>query len=356
MKTTRSFKKGLLLIALCLTSLMLTSCDASDVTNIFSNKKEYSTTLFAMDTYMTLTAYGKNAQEAVTAATKEITYLEDIFSTNIDTSEIAQVNANGGGDVSEDTAFLIQKSIDYYNETYGTYDISVYPLVYEWGFTTQDYKVPTENRIEELLPLIGSDKLHLSYHDDGSATVSFDKKGMMIDLGTIAKGYASQKVADIFKEYDIESGLINLGGNVQLVGSKTDGTNWNVAIQKPDKDAEDSDYVGILSTSDCAVTTAGGYERYFEEDGITYRHIFDPSTGRPTESTLKSVSIVTKSGIDADGYDTALFVMDLDGAISFWREHKDLFDVILIAEDDTIYISEGIADSFTTDYTVEVIK
>ena len=311
----------------------------------------YSKDLFAMDTYMSLTAYGENAEAAVEEAAAEITRLEQIFSTNIETSEIAQINGNGGGEVSEDTAYLIEKSLEYYEETKGAYDITVYPLVYEWGFTTQNYQVPSQERISELLPLVGSDKMHLE-----GRTVSFDQEGMMIDLGTIAKGYASQKVADIFASYEISYGLINLGGNVQLVGTKPDGSDWKVAIQKPDKDASDSEYVGVLSASDCAVTTAGGYERYFEEDGTLYRHIFDPSTGCPTTSSLKSVSVVTKNGVDADGYDTALFVMDFDEAVAFWQEHKDLFDVILITEDDTIYVSKGIADDFTSDYTVKVLK
>ncbi|MCR4674716.1 MAG: FAD:protein FMN transferase [Lachnospiraceae bacterium] len=343
-------------VSLLLSSLFLSGCE---VKNPFSKEsKESTVTLFAMDTYMTITAYGENASEATAAASDEINRLEDLFSTNIDTSEVATVNKNGGGEVSKDTAYLIEKSIEYYESTKGAYDITIYPLVYEWGFTTQDYKVPTEERINELLPLVGSDMLHLEYKDDGSgdAYVSFDKEGMMIDLGTIAKGYASQQIADIFESYGIENGLINLGGNVQLVGTKTDGSDWKVAIQKPDKDSEDTDYVGVLSASNCAVTTAGGYERYFEEDGVTYRHIFDPSTGRPTDSSLKSVTIVTKDGVDADGYDTPLFVMDLDGAISFWEEYKDLFSVIIIGEDDTIYISEDIADSFTTDYPVEVLQ
>lgn len=343
------------LLALGLIAVFGLEAGACSPTTAKPAGKEYSTEIFAMDTYMTLTAYGEKAEEAVTEAASEITRLENIFSTNIESSEIATINANSGGEVSKDTAYLIEKSLEYYEETNHTYDITVYPLVYEWGFTTQNYKIPSQETIENLLPLVGSDMMHIESKGDTSY-VTFDKEGMKIDLGTIAKGYASQRVSEIFREYGIESGIINLGGNVQLVGNKPDGDNWKVAIQKPDKDAGDLEYVGVLSASDCAVTTAGGYERYFEAGGTIYRHIFDPSTGCPTESSLKSVSIVTKNGVDADGYDTALFVMDLDGAISFWRDHKDLFDVIIIGEDDTIYISEGIADDFTTDYKLQVIK
>ncbi len=353
-KRTPSIKKYCALFLAAGMILCTTGCSKISLPGT-AEDNSYSKDLFAMDTYMSLTAYGENAEAAVEEAAAEITRLEQIFSTNIETSEIAQINANGGGEVSEDTAYLIEKSLEYYEETKGAYDITVYPLVYEWGFTTQNYQVPSQERIDELLPLVGSDMMHLESNGETS-TVTFDKEGMMIDLGTIAKGYASQKVSDIFKEYGIENGLINLGGNVQLVGTKPDGSDWKVAIQKPDKDASDSEYVGVLSASDCAVTTAGGYERYFEEDGTVYRHIFDPSTGCPTKSSLKSVSVVTKNGVDADGYDTALFVMDFDEAVAFWQDHKDLFDVILITEDDTIYVSQGIADDFTSDYTVKVLK
>lgn len=340
-------------VALC---LPLWGCES-----LFS-QREYSADFFAMDTYMTITAYGKHATEAVDAAVEEIEGLEQLLSTNIPTSEVAMLNKTGSGDVSYATAVLIQKSLEYYKETNGVYDITVYPCVYEWGFTTKNFVVPPEERIEELLPLVGSDKLHcdsVSNDDDIEKKyhVTFDKEGMMIDLGTIAKGYASQRAAEILEDYGVQSGIINLGGNVQLVGTKPDGADWRVAIQKPDKDAEDTAYIGTVSARNCAITTAGGYERYFEEDGVIYRHIFDPATGCPTESSLKSVSVVAQSGIDADGYDTALFAMDLDEAITFWKEHKDDFDVIIVTEDDKIYVSSGIFDSFeVSDTSYEVVE
>ena len=336
--------------------MLLCGCDFA------GNSKEYSANFFAMDTYMTLTAYGKGAKEAVEEAEGEIHALENLLSTNIPSSEVAQLNETGEGDVSYATAYLIQKSMEYYEDTDGVYDITIYPLVYEWGFTTKDFKVPTHERIEELLPLVGSDKLHLDgspKEDDATKKyhVTFDKEGMMIDLGTIAKGYASQRASEIFKEHGVESGLINLGGNVQLVGTKPDKEPWKVAIQKPDKDAEDTAYVGTLKATDCAVTTAGGYERYFEEEGEIYRHIFDPATGCPTKSSLKSVSVIAKNGVDADGYDTALFAMDLEGAVSFWDMHRDLFDVIIVTGDDKIYVSEGIYDDFeAVDNSFEVVE
>ena len=175
---------------------------------------------------------------------------------------------------------------------------------------------------------------------------------MKIDLGGIAKGYTSARIRDIFKKNGIESGLVNLGGNVQALGTKTDGNNWRVAVQSPD---DTEDYLGVLSIRDKAVITSGGYERYFEQDGVTYHHIIDPKTGYPAESGLSSVTIVSDDGTLADGLSTALFIMGKDKAESFWRAHSDKFEAVLVTDDGTIYVTEGLKGSFTTERTMEVI-
>ena len=165
--------------------------------------------------------------------------------------------------------------------------------------------------------------------------------------------YPNNAVKAIFKEYGIEHGMVNLGGNVQTLGTKTDGTAWRVAIQSPQGGNQ---YLGILETSDQAVITSGGYERYFEENGVTYHHIIDPKTGYPSDSDLTSVTIVCADGTKADALSTSFFVMGLQKAESFY-ENTDLdFDVILLTKDNQIYISEGIAQNFTSDYTVNVLK
>ncbi len=314
----------------------------------------YTKEVFAMDTYMTLSASGDAAQEALDAAAEEIIRLDNLFSTNIASSDIAKVNEEGGGTVSEETAYLIEKSIEFYNQTNGVYDITIYPLVREWGFTTEEYHVPSDDTISKLMNLVGTDMMHL---DEESYEVTFDKEGMMIDLGTIAKGYTSQKIMDIFKEYGLSSGLVSLGGNVQVLGTKEDGSRWKIAIQNPDNDLDGSeDFLGVVEVEDVAVTTAGGYERYFEQDGVIYRHIFDTSTGCPTTSSLKSVTVIAQDGTDADGYDTPLFIMDKDGAIEFYKEHADQFEMILMDEDDVVYVTEGISDYFTSDYETQIIS
>ena len=176
---------------------------------------------------------------------------------------------------------------------------------------------------------------------------------MEIDFGGIAKGYTSDQLAKIFAEYGIESGLINLGGNVDAYGSKTDGTAWRVAIQSPD---QDGNYIGVLEATDKAVITSGGYERYFEEDGITYHHIIDPSTGYPADSGLKSVTIICDDGTLADGLSTSLFIMGEEKASQFWQGHSDEFDFVLMKDDGSLVISEGIEDCFTTNLEKKVVR
>ena len=315
-----------------------------------ADSQEASTELFAMDTYMSLKAYGENAQEAVDAAADEIKRLDEVLSTGDENSDVGQINANGGGSLTDDTSYLLERSMELYEKTDGLFDIAIYPVMEAWGFTTQNYRVPEDSELKELLKLTDASKIQ---YDEKNQKVSFDQDGMKIDFGGIAKGYTSARIMDIFREHGVESGLANLGGNVQVLGTKTDGSQWRVAIQSPSSEEE---YLGILTTQDKAVITSGGYERYFEQDGKTYHHIIEPRTGYPAENGLISVSIVSSDGTLADGLSTSLFIMGEEKAEAFWKEHSDEFDMILEAEDGTLSVSEGIADQFESEHKVNVIK
>ena len=326
------------------------SSDAKASESADAEETSASRDIFAMDTYMTVTAYGEQADTAVDAAVEEINRLDALLSTGNEDSEVAKINANHGGSLSEDGAYLMKKSLELYQLTDGAFDISIYPVMDLWGFTTQDFAVPSSEELEEKLALVDASKIDF---DEESGEVSFEQDGMEIDFGGIAKGYTSDQVAKIFAEYGIESGLINLGGNVDAYGSKTDGTAWRVAIQSPD---QDGNYIGVLEAEDKAVITSGGYERYFEEDGITYHHIIDPSTGYPADSGLKSVTIICDDGTLADGLSTSLFIMGEEKASSFWQEHSDAFDFVLMKDDGSLVISEGIEDSFTANLETKVVR
>ena len=312
-----------------------------------SENDKYSSDIFAMDTYMSLTAYGAKAEDAVTAAIHEIQRLDAMFSVGNTDSDVTTANMQGSATVSDETAYLVEQSLEISRKTDGAFDITIYPVMELWGFTTKNYKVPQVDELQETLKRVSYENVSLKDHE------LVLKNNAQIDFGGIAKGYTSSRVMQIFKEYGIEHGMVNLGGNVQTLGMKTDGTAWRVAIQSPQGGNQ---YLGILETSDQAVITSGGYERYFEENGVTYHHIIDPKTGYPSDSDLTSVTIVCADGTKADALSTSFFVMGLQKAESFY-ENTDLdFDVILLTKDNQIYISEGIAQNFTSDYTVNVLK
>lgn len=306
--------------------------------------------IFAMDTYMVVTAYGENAQSAAEAAIDEIQRLDALLSIGSEESEVWNINKNGGDVLSEDTAYLLERATELCKETDGAFDITIYPIMEAWGFTTQDYQVPAEETLKTCLSLTDSTQL---IFDEVTKELSFGIEGMKLDFGGIAKGYTSSRIIDIWKEHGITSGMVNLGGNVQTLGYKMDGSEWKIGIQSPE---DESTYIGVLKIHDKAVITSGGYERYFEQDGAMYHHIIDPETGYPAESGLVSVTIVSSDGTLADALSTALFVMGKDRALEFWKLHSDEFDAILMTKENELYITEGIKENFTSDMSLEVVN
>lgn len=319
--------------------------DAEPVTN---DDGSVSQDVYAMDTYMSLKAFGDNAEEAVEAGTKEIHRIDDLLSTGKKTSEISKINANAGGSLSSDTESLISRSLDLYKSTDGAFDIAIYPVMQLWGFPTKKYRVPKKSEIDNALKLTDASKIQL---DTTNHTVSFAEKGMEIDLGGIAKGYTSARLMDVFKQHGVKSAIVSLGGNVETLGTKTDGSNWRVAIEDPDST---KDYLGVLETHDKAVITSGGYERYFKKNGKTYHHIIDPKTGYPADSGIHSSTIVSSDGTLADGLSTSLFIMGLDKAEQYWKAHSDEFDFVL-ETDDELYVTDGISGQFTSSRDVTVV-
>ena len=298
--------------------------------------------LFAMDTYMVITAEGGDTEEAVKSVSREISRLENALSRTIDTSSVSRLNDEGGARLDEETASLLAAALTYSADTNGAFDVTIAPLVELWGITSDDPRVPSQEEIDALLPLVGSEHIHL---DGREATLD---EGCAIDLGGIAKGFASDKAADILSRSGADRACANLGGNV-YVYSREGHDAWNVAIQDPQgKD----DYVCILSLTDHFVVTSGGYQRYFTgPDGTVYQHILDPKTGYPVQDDLLSASVILPrsgdelAGTRADAYSTALYVMGESGAADFWRAHRD-FDMVLVTTDGRVVYTPGLASVF----------
>ncbi len=303
-----------------------------------------------MDTYMTLKAYGADGEEALDEAIEEIQRLDALWSVGNTESEIAKLNQKKTEKVSKETIQLIQCAKKVSKETEGAFDITIYPLMELWGFPSQNYQVPSEAEIKEILDSnIGMDKVMV---DEKNQEITL-KDEAQIDLGGIAKGYTSEQVARILKRHDIEHGVISLGGNVQAIGKKIDGSRWKVGIQPPKDDME---MIGTYESCNEAVITSGGYERYFEEDGKTYHHILDPDTGKPSNQDLISVTAISEDGMLADCLSTTLFVMGKEKAEEYWKNNREKFQMILVDEDEKIYITEGIKDYFSSDYEYSIME
>lgn len=332
------------IIPIVIICILLTACS-------YSSSEEYSHDFFAMDTFMRITAYGGGAENGVKTAARRINELERLFSVTNENSELYSVNHNGSTYVSAETAELISFALDIADKTNGALDPTIYPVLSAWGFTTDNKRVPTA---EELLALL--ENVDYSRVSVNGNTVSLGKD-MMLDLGAVAKGYAADEAERILRENGVTSALIDLGGNIQLIGTKPDGSNWRLGI----KDPTGAGNVGVLTVSDCAVVTSGNYERSFTaEDGTVYGHIIDPETGYPVDNGLLSVTIVADEGRLCDSLSTSLFVMGADKALDFWSNNKN-FNVILITDNAELLITEGIAGKFQLDsshenLTVKVIE
>ena len=330
-------KKLFLPLLLC---LLLTGCQTGGSTSstpaITTETQEFSSTIFAMDTVMELKLFG-DSQEPLNEAAELITSLENALSTTDSGSEIYALNHSGSAALSENSAALLRRALELCKETDGALDISIYPLVRTWGFTTGSYRVPPQEELDALLAHVDYTKITL---DENS--VASIPKGMELDLGSIAKGRTGDLVCEHFRSQGITSALLNLGGNVQALGGKPDGSPWKIGIQDPEN-AEN--YLGVVAIRDEAVITSGGYERYFEENGQTYWHIIDPATGAPARSGILSATIVGKEGTRCDALSTALFIMGPEKAQQFWQEHRD-FDMILVTDDRTVIVTPGLEGRF----------
>lgn len=316
--------------------LSLTAC-----AGIQGRMEEYSKSFFAMDTYMTFTLYDDSVQDAQAAledAQGRVEELEALWSVTDEGSDIYAVNHGGGRPVTvhEETASLLSFALEMAKATEGALEPTLYPVLTAWGFTTGENQIPSADEIGRLLESVGYDKVILK------ADSVMLEDGMMLDLGAAGKGYAGDEAARLLEERGVTSALLDIGGNIQAVGSKPDGSDWRLGLRSP----FDEGVLGILRVSDKAVVTSGNYERYFiGSDGVRYGHIIDPDTGYPVDNGLVSVTIIAGEGKLCDALSTSLFVMGLEPAVGYWKAHPD-FDVILVTESKEIYLTEEIKGRF----------
>ncbi len=301
--------------------------------------REYKDTFFAMNTYMSFTVYGNEAEELVYEAQKELLALEKLWSVTDEGSDVYKINHSEGKavEVSEKTKELLLFALEMSHKTEGSFNPAIYPVVAAWGFTTGENKVPSPDELTEMLSKTGSENIQIS----GNTVTA--ENGAMIDFGAVAKGYAGDLVTNYLKSRGVTSALLDIGGNIQAIGTKPDGSCFKIGLRSPFSD----DIMGVLEIEDISVVTSGNYERYFTaEDGKKYGHIIDPKTGYPVDNGLASVTIIGKEGKTCDALSTALFVMGYEQAVEFYRDNGG-FDMIIVTENREIHLTQGAKEMFT---------
>lgn len=348
-------KRQLAALLLTIFALSLTACGETAA-------ESETRTVYAMDTVMNLTVYGENAAAALESAEKELHTLDEaVLSRTAEGSELYALNTSNGETVEYGTddilPALIETALTISDATEGAFDPTLAPVLDAWGFTKDEHRVPPADELKELLSHTGCGKVALEKTADGWTVTLLD--GAQLDLGGIAKGYAADLLRAQLEKEGVTSATLDLGGDVFVMGRKTDGSDWRIAVKDP---ADTESYLGVVSAADKFIVTSGVYERYFEENGVRYHHILDPKTGCPAESGLVSVTVLCENGAWADALSTACFVLGPDGALALRDDLADQgadFELILVTDDGRVLYTDGLTDAFTPNdesgYTYEAL-
>ena len=303
----------------------------------------YEMESFCMGTVINQRVYGENAEIAAIKVEDEVKRLEALMSFFLESSEISKLNNAAGKnevELSSEVLFVLNRAKYYSEICQGTFDITIAPVAKLWGIFTDHEKLPSREEINESLKLTGYRNITIN---NALGTSKLEKPGGSVDLGAIAKGYAADRAIEIYKQYGIESAFINLGGNVMVLGEKSEGSPWRIGIQNPR--LERGQCLGFVNATNKTVVTSGDYVRYFEKDNKRYHHILDPRTGCPADSSLSSTTIVSERSIGADAISTAIFILGLEAGIKLINNIKDM-EAIFITKDKGIYITEGLKKDF----------
>ncbi len=315
--------------------LLLVGCNS-----VNEDVKPISKSTFMLGTVVSVSIYGTEDEAIFEKLFDRMEVIEEKMSKTISTSEVSRINLlSETGDISNqinidsDVFTVIDTALEYGHKSNGKFDVTLAPIVELWGIGTEHENIPNHEAIEKLLLTVGLDKIKINAENNISLA-----QNTKIDLGGIAKGYAADEVADMLIESGIEKAIINLGGNVKVIGEKSKGVPFRIGIQDPL--SQRNNYLGIVEVSDKTVVTSGDYEKYFERDGKRYHHIFDPSTGYPYETNVASVTVISDESIVADAMSTILYLMDVKEGLVFVNTLEGV-DCIYVTKDKEVYLSSG---------------
>jgi thiamine biosynthesis lipoprotein len=318
-------------------SVFLLSCSEKKNTPQSENR-------FLIGTVCIITLYDGETSDIFDGAFRIIEEQDLLMSLNHENSELMQINRKAGIEpviVSKDLYRVVKTALFYSKLSSGALDPTIAPLVQLWGIGEDSTgTVPDIGLIDKNRVLTDYRKLQLTEPD----SVYLQEKGMEIDLGAIAKGY----IADLVKEYlqsrGVTRGIINLGGNILVMGAKSENQPWRIGIQNPFDSR--GNHIGIASVAEKTIVTSGIYERYFYFEGKRYHHILDPQTGFPVENDLASVTIIADTSIDADALSTSLFILGVKKGIEL-IETVEKTEAVFVTKEKKVIYSSGASDFFT---------
>ncbi|MDA3851960.1 MAG: FAD:protein FMN transferase [Spirochaetaceae bacterium] len=297
---------------------------------------------FALDTAISIKAYGSTDKEILNDTIQYIRQLEDLLSVHRPDSEISNINNHAGEDwqpMGEDAQALLEAGKDFGELSHGLLDITAGPLIDLWAIDPPHGHVPSQEELDNLDGLIDYRAIEI---DQGRARLS--RQAMKINLGALAKGYIADRVKDYLLSRGIERALINLGGNVLLVGSKPGNKPFRIGIQDPlSQRGED---LGILEIKDVSLVSSGDYERFFiDSENNKYHHILNPLTGYPSDNGLMQVTVISPDSLQGDGLSTSLFLMGLQDGMALVESLSEV-EAGFVMKDKKVYPSSGLKDSY----------
>lgn len=314
---------------------------ADSATDDFSPSHMVRRSQLLMGTLVEVTAIAdtnQSANLAAAAALDEIRRLETIWSTWISTSELSQINALAGVRpvaISPETLSLLMWSLRIGQLTDGAFNIAIGPAIEAWNISANP-RVPDDVELNRLKPLTDLSLLDIN---EESRTAFLNHRGMRIDVGGIAKGYAADYAVVAMRAAGATAGIVALSGDIKTFGEMRDGQAFLFGVRHP---RQNDHVLASLELRNEAISTAGDYERYFEMNGVRYHHILDPHTLRPAYE-CQSVTIVASQGVMADGLDTGIFVLGPEKGLAL-VERLPGVEAIIVAHDGKVLISRGLRD------------
>lgn len=324
--------------------LIVSGCGKKNEARVLVDEP-YSRTEFLMGTVVNVKIYNEGKEAVLDQAFDRIEELAAKITVNEKGSEIDKVNAQAGNEpvvVSDDVYELLKAAYTYSSESEGSFDMTIGPLTNLWHIGFDDARKPEQAEIDSTLPLIDYQQVEF---DDQEHSVYLPKKEMLLDLGAIAKGYITDEVVKVLKANEVDTAIVDLGGNIFVLGHspRAENAEWNVGVQNPFETR--GEILGSLPVTNQTIVTSGIYERFIEVEGVNYHHLLDPDTGYPFENDLAGISIVTDKSIDGDGLSTVIFSKGLKAGLDFVNQRENV-EAIFVTKDRSVYVSDGLKKSF----------